>query len=112
LPGAGWVVTEQQVTALKHPDGSSFPVNRYVIEQGGERQLVLYWFQAQGREVANEYRLKYYLVANSIRLHRSDGALIRLMTPMYNGESAAAAEARVMQLGDPILQTLGNYIPR
>jgi exosortase D (VPLPA-CTERM-specific) len=112
LPGAGWVVTEQEVTTLKHPDGSSFPVNRYVIEQGGERQLVLYWFQAQGREVANEYRLKYYLVANSIRLHRSDGALIRLMTPMYDGESAAAAQARVMQLGNPILQILANYIPR
>ncbi|MFZ3339647.1 MAG: VPLPA-CTERM-specific exosortase XrtD [Terriglobales bacterium] len=112
LPGAGWVVTQQQVTTLKRPDGHSFPVNRYVIEQAGVRQLVLYWFTAQGREVANEYKLKYYLVANSIRLHRSDGALIRLMTPMYDGESAAAAQARVMQLGDPILQILGKYIPR
>jgi exosortase D (VPLPA-CTERM-specific) len=112
LPGAGWVVTQQKVTPLKRTDGSSFPVNRYVIEQGGTRQLVLYWFQAQGREVANEYRLKYYLVSNSIRLHRSDGALIRLMTPMYDGESANDAQARVMQLGNPILQMLGNYIPR
>lgn len=112
LPGAGWIPTQRQIVALKAPNGDSFPANRYVIVNGADRQLVIYWFQAQGREVASEYRLKYYLVANSIRLHRSDGALIRLMTPMYKGESADAAQARVMQLGDPLLSQLSSYIPR
>jgi exosortase D (VPLPA-CTERM-specific) len=112
LPGAGWIPTERRLIALKRPDGYSFPANRYVIVNGADRELVIYWFQAQGREVASEYRLKYYLVANSIRLHRSDGALIRLMTLMYEGESADAAQARVMQLGDPLLAELGSYIPR
>jgi exosortase D (VPLPA-CTERM-specific) len=112
LPGSGWIPTQRQIISLKHPDGSSFPVNRYVIAKGGERQLVLYWFQAQGQEVASEYLLKYYLVSHSIRLHRSDGALIRILTPMYKGESADAAQVRVMQLGDPLLAQLGNYIPK
>jgi exosortase D (VPLPA-CTERM-specific) len=112
LPGAGWIPTQRQLIALKPPDASPFPANRYVIVNGADRELVIYWFQAQGREVASEYRLKYYLVANSIRLHRSDGALIRLMTPMYEGESADAAQVRIMQLGDPLLSQLSNYIPR
>ena len=112
LPGSGWIPTQRQIIALKRPDGSSFPVNRYVIRKGGERQLVLYWFQAQGQEVASEYLLKYYLVSNAIRLHRSDGALIRLITFMYQGESADAAQARIMQLGDQLLPMLDNYIPR
>jgi EpsI family protein len=112
IPGAGWILTQRQLIALKPPDGPRFPANRYVIVNGADRELVIYWFQAQGREVASEYRLKYYLVANSIRFHRSDGALIRLMTPMYEGESADAAQARVMQLGDPLLSQLSNYIPR
>jgi EpsI family protein len=72
----------------------------------------LYWFQAHGRAVASEYRAKYYLVADSIRMNRSDGALVRLMTPMLNGESVEAAQARVMKLGTPLLPLLDNYIPR
>jgi exosortase D (VPLPA-CTERM-specific) len=113
LPGSGWIPTERKIISLHSPDGHSFPANRYVIAQRGERQLVLYWFQAQGREVASEYLLKYYLVADSIRLHRSDGALIRLMTAMYEGESADAAQARVMQrIGNDLLPQLPRYVPR
>ncbi len=112
LPGAGWTLTQHRVISLRNSDGSSFPANRYVIVQGKSRALMVYWFEAQGREVASEYKLKYYLVADSMRLHRSDGALIRLLTPMYTGESADAAQARVMQLGNPLLAQLGNYIPR
>jgi hypothetical protein len=48
LPGAGWVPTSREWFGLR-PDGSSFPVNRYVVSKAGERQLVLYWFQAHGR---------------------------------------------------------------
>ncbi len=112
LPGAGWVPTSREVVRLTRPDGSSFPVNRYVVSKLGERQLVLYWFQAHGREVASEYWAKYYLVSDSIRMNRSDGALVRLMTPMLDGESADAAQARVMKLGSQIIPLLDHYIPR
>jgi len=112
LPGAGWIPTRREVIDLARPDGSSFPVNRYVISMAGERQLVIYWFQAHGREVASEYSAKYYLIADSIRLHRSDSALIRLMTPMQKGESADAAQARLMQLGSRFLPFLDRSVPR
>ncbi len=112
LPGAGWVPTLRQVIQLSRPDGSPFPVNRYVVSKAGERQLVLYWFQAHGREVASEYWAKYYLVADSIRLNRSDGALVRLMTPMYRRETPDEAQKRVMQLGTQLLSLLDGYIPR
>jgi len=112
LPGAGWVPTSRNVVRLRRPDGSSFPVNRYVVEKAGERQLVLYWFQAHGREVASEYWAKYYLVSDSIRMNRSDGALVRLMTPMLDGESAEAAQARLMKLGSQVVPLLDSYIPR
>ena len=54
LPGAGWVPTSREMVRIPRPDGSSFPVNRYVVSKLGERQLVLYWFQAHGRAVASE----------------------------------------------------------
>jgi EpsI family protein len=112
LPGAGWVPTSRQVVRIRRPDGSSFPVNRYVVAKTGERQLVLYWFQAHGRAVASDYWAKYYLVSDSVRMNRSDGGLVRLMTPMLNGESPDAAQARVMKLGSQFLPLLDNYIPR
>ncbi|MFZ3263329.1 MAG: VPLPA-CTERM-specific exosortase XrtD [Terriglobales bacterium] len=112
LPGAGWVPTVKQIVQLKAPDGTTFPVNRYVVSKAGDRQIVLYWFQAHGRAVASEYSAKYYLIADSIRMHRSDGALIRFMSPMYPGESPDDAQARVMGLGNHFLPVLNNYIPR
>ncbi|MFZ0361803.1 MAG: exosortase C-terminal domain/associated protein EpsI [Terriglobales bacterium] len=112
LPGAGWVPTSREIIQLTSPDGSLFPVNRYVVEKSGHRQLVLYWFQAHGRAVASEYSAKYYLIHDSIQLHRSDGSLVRLMTPMFEGESPDAAQARMMKLGAQLLPLLDNYIPR
>jgi EpsI family protein len=112
LPGAGWVPISREVVQITRADGSSFPANRYVGSKSGDRQLVLYWFQAHGRVVADEYWAKYYLIADSVRLNRSDGALVRLMTPMLDGESADAAEARMMKLGSQFLPLLDSYIPR
>jgi EpsI family protein len=112
LPGAGWVPTSREVVQITRPDGSSFPVNRYLVSKLGDRQLVLYWFQAHGRAVASEYWAKYYLVADSIRMNRSDGGLVRLMTPMFEGESPDAAQARVMKFGARLLPLLDSYIPR
>jgi len=62
--------------------------------------------------VASEYWAKYYLVSDSVRMNRSDGGLVRLMTPMLDGESPDAAEARIMRLGSQLLPLLDNYIPR
>jgi len=112
LPGAGWVPTSREVVQIAGPDGSSFPVNRYVVAKGADRQLVLYWFQAHGRAVASEYWAKYYLVSDSVRMNRSDGGLVRLMTPMLDGESPAAAQARIMKLGSQFLPLLDSYMPR
>ena len=112
LPGAGWVPTSREVVQIASPDGSSFPANRYVVSKAGNRELVLYWFQAHDREVASEYWAKYYLVSDSVRMNRSDGGLVRLTTPMLDDETPEAAQARMMKLGSQFLPLLDNYIPR
>jgi hypothetical protein len=45
-------------------------------------------------------------------MNRSDGGLVRLMTPMLDGESRDAAQARLMKLGSQFIPLLDNYIPR
>jgi EpsI family protein len=112
LPGAGWAPIESNRVTISLPGHAPFPANRYVIARGDQRETVLYWYWAHDRGVASEYWAKYYLVADSIRMNRSDGALIRLTTQMYPGESPDAAEQRLLPFAGRIVPLLGQYIPR
>lgn len=111
LPGAGWMPIESDkilISTLLAPG----VVNRYVIERAGERALVLYWYQAHARVIASEYSAKGYLVWDAIRLHRSDGALVRIVTPIANGEDIQRAELRATGFAQQIAPDLDRYIPR
>jgi EpsI family protein len=112
LPGSGWTPIALHRVILSFPGHEPFPANRYVIARGDKRQIVLYWYWAHDRGVASEYWAKYYLVADSIRMHRSDGASVRITTPMFPGESAEAAQQRLMPFADHIMPLLDQYIPR
>lgn len=112
LPGSGWTPIENKRIELSIPGHAPFPVNRYVIANGDARELVLYWFWAHDRGVASEYWNKYYLVKDSIELHRSDGSLVRLITPMSPGESIAAAQSRLQPFAAQVIPLLNTYIPR
>lgn len=112
LPGAGWVPVESSQTQISVPEHSPFMVNRYVIAKGGDRQLVLYWYLAHDRTVASEYWAKFYLIADSIRMNRSDGSLIRLTTVISRGETADAAQQRLLSLAAELVPRIEAYVPR
>lgn len=112
LPGAGWTQIESRRITISRPGHPPFPATRYVIAKGDARQLVLYWYWAHDRGVASEYWAKFYLVADSIKMNRSDGALVRITTPMYPGETADAAQQRLLPFVDYVVPQLQSYIPR
>jgi EpsI family protein len=112
LPGSGWTPIENKPILLSTPGHSPFPANRYVITKGDARQVVLYWFWAHDRGVASEYWAKFYLVADSIRMNRTDGALVRITTPMYPRETVDAAVERLMPFTNNVTSLLDSYIPR
>lgn len=112
LPGAGWTPIQNQQITLTIPGHEPFPANRYLITNGDSRQLVLYWFWAHGRGVASEYWAKYYLVKDSMKMNRSDGALVRITTPMRPGETADAAQQRILPFVRDVGPLLDTYIPR
>jgi EpsI family protein len=112
LPGAGWFPVESRRVTISLPGQSPYRANRYVIAKGDDRQLVLYWYLAHNRANASEYWAKFYLVADSIRLNRSDGALIRLTTPLRSGEDMQWAEKRLLSLAADAAPYFDRYIPR
>jgi EpsI family protein len=112
LPGSGWSPVQSGYVQLRVMDGRTATVNRYVISKGLDRQVVLYWYQAHGRAVASEYWAKFYLVGDAIRMNRTDGALVRVSTPMFQGETAESAERRIIGFAEHIFPGLDAYIPR
>ncbi|MDQ3819408.1 MAG: EpsI family protein [Acidobacteriota bacterium] len=95
LPGSGWEMSEPASITITPADGSpAFEANRYIVQNGDDKQLLIYWYQGRGRRVASEYWGKIYTVIDSIRLRRSDGAMVRVMMPLglNEGETLRAAE--------------------
>jgi len=86
-------------------------VGEYVIANGESRQFVIYWYQAHGRSVANEYMAKIHMVADAIRINRTDGALVRVITPIASSESASEARKRAEGFAVRIAPLLPRFIP-
>jgi len=89
LPGSGW--EQSQSGRIDVPIGdSSIHINQYVVEKGQDQAVVYYWYQSQGRVIADEFAAKFYLVSDSIRHHRSDTALVRVWIPVIGGGTERA----------------------
>ena len=112
LPGAGWAPVQADRVPLDVAGHARFQANRYLIAKGDDRQLVLYWYWAHNRAVASEYAAKFYLVTDSIRMHRTDGSLVRLSMPLAPGQSIASAEQNLVAWAGKIAPLLNTYIPR
>jgi EpsI family protein len=94
LPGSGWVQNEQGFATLQIP-GRAEPieVNRYVVQKGEAKSLVVYWYQSRDRVVASEYSAKGYVVLDSLRDNRTDSALVRVIVPVINNDTDKAMAA-------------------
>lgn len=109
LPGSGWSLSEPGRATIALPDGTNFVVNKYVIQNGEYKSLMLYWYQGRGRNVASEYWGKIYTVLDSVRLRRSDGAMVRVTVPIGNSE--ARAEQAAIELATATSAVLPEFVP-
>jgi EpsI family protein len=112
IPGNGWLITKLERTQYRSPNSSmSFPLNRAVIARGSNKQLVYYWFEERGMKIANEYWSKLYLLRDALFESRTDGALVRLTTPIYSGETEADADKRLQDFTRIAVPSLDTYLP-
>jgi EpsI family protein len=112
IPGNGWQITDLERTTYHNGDLSvSLPLNRVIIARGSQKELVYYWFEERGMKIANEYWSKLYLLRDAILKDRTDGALVRLTTPIYSGETEGDAEKRLQEFTQTAVKTLSAYLP-
>ena len=112
LPGAGWTPVVNDRVFLKNDDqGRPVEVNRYVIQNGSDKALVLYWYQANGRTIASEYWGKFYLVWDAMKTRRRDGAIVRLLIPMRSDEDSQKALDAALQFARLADKNLPTFLP-
>jgi EpsI family protein len=109
LPGSGWVMSSPARITVTPSGKAPFEANKYVIENGGKREILIYWYQGRGRVVASEYWGKIYTVLDSVRLRRSDGAMVRVMVPVANSEASALGAA--VELAANVSTALPEFVP-
>lgn len=116
LPGAGWEPVSKSFLKVTVPADRSgatreIEVNRYVIQKGLDRQLVLYWYQSHGRVVASEYWGKVFLVKDAVQLNRTDGSLVRVIVPVPTSTDETAAEAAGVRFMQSVFPELSSLLP-
>jgi len=116
LPGAGWEPLSKSFVRIPVALGDArteVDANRYVIQKGLDRQLVLYWYQSHGRTVASEYWSKFYLIRDAVRLNRTDAALVRVIVPINPGlqDGEMTAERQATDFVKAMFPLLPAYLP-
>lgn len=113
LPGSGWRFEKSGVVKLpvawgKYP---ALPVTSAVMRQGEHRQLVYFWFPLRDRVVTNAFAMKWYNFWDALTRQRTDGSLVRIITPVYPGEELTDANQRLLEFTKEISPVLTGYLP-
>jgi exosortase D (VPLPA-CTERM-specific) len=112
LPGGGWQMRDFGQRELPVMDENRpLRVNRTLIEMGDQRELVYYWFQQRGRAIDNEFAVKWYIFWDALTEHRTDGAMVRLVTALPAGSDVEDADRRLTDLAARIVPALPRFVP-
>jgi EpsI family protein len=111
LPASGWAFESSSTVLLEDVAGKTHRIGEYVIANADNRQFVIYWYQAHGRSVSNEYMAKIYLVSDAIRMSRTDGALVRVITPIRTSGQPSEAKLRAETFVRELFPALPRFIP-
>jgi EpsI family protein len=111
LPGSGWSQVSAADLDVQIPaTGETIKINRYEVSKGEEKSLTLYWYQSQRRVVANEFDAKFWLVADSVRLHRSDTSVVKIVVPIFRDHEQQAQDAGV-KFVQTVYPVLRQFLP-
>jgi EpsI family protein len=110
LPGSGWEPIDTARLTLSTPAGTA-EVNRLVVQHEAARYLVVYWYQGRGRIVASEYGSRLFMAVDAVKRHRTDAALVRLMTPLAGDEPTSTAVTWLSDFARAIVPMLDPFVP-
>ena len=119
IPAGGWEISKIKQIELvietkgEAGGGQSIPVklNRAVIQKGLAEQVVYFWYDQRGRKMASDYLAKAVTVLDAVAIGRTDGALMRLITPLAPGETEEDADRRLQDFMAESLSVFPAFVP-
>jgi exosortase D (VPLPA-CTERM-specific) len=113
LPAGGWEIFSFEAVQvdMSGTGYGRFQVNRAVIQNGLSQQLVYYWFEQRGKRMTNDFTAKMSVVYDSLMMDRTDGAIVRYITPILKNEPEMAADERLQRLMRESLPKLPRFVP-
>lgn len=112
LPSSGWVFKQAGTIMVPLPGGRApLPVARALMEKDDQKQLVYFWFDQRGRVLTSSWELKVYNLWDALTKKRTDGALVRVITPITGLEGAEEADRRLESFIQEISPSLREFIP-
>ena len=112
LPASGWLFTKEGLITFPVPERENgLAVNRVVFEKVDEKQVAYYWFPLRGRILHNIWQLKIFNFWDALTMHRTDGALVRIITPLSKDEDAEIADKRLQEFTCLIYPVLRDFLP-
>ena len=114
LPSGGWEFHQAGRTEISLTNDPILwiPVNRAVMSNSGRKQLSYYWFPMRGRVLTNIWQMKWYNFWDALTRQRTDGALVRLITPINSNETIADADLRLQAFTRDLVPVLNDFLPQ
>jgi EpsI family protein len=110
MPGSGWNPVQSSVVPISISGaGQSYKVNRILFQKGMDKILMHYWYQGRNRIVANEYFDRFFVIKDSIFLHRSEGSLVRVIGPW---DTSGDFEQKQEQFVASLFPLLQQHLPQ
>jgi EpsI family protein len=111
MPGGGWELRKAGLTTIKL-NPSEMTINRAFIVQGSNKQLTYFWFPLRDHIANSLWEVKLYNFWDALTRQRTDGALVRLVTPVYKDEKVVDADKRLTAFTREIVQVLKEFLPK
>ena len=109
LLGSGYSIVNKK--KLSPEADRNFPVAQIVLNKSGSTLLANFWFEQRGRHITNEYLNKLYLIWDSLKLQRTDGALVRVEMYIKDGQTIPEAQDLLDQFLVKLKKVLDVYVP-
>jgi exosortase D (VPLPA-CTERM-specific) len=114
LPGSGWEFKNavKRTLSVDGSSGKTMTIMAASMENAGRKQVVYYWFAQRGRVNTSLTEVKLYNFWDALTKRRTDGALVRLITPVLGSETPEQADERLQQFTREILPVLNQFLPK
>lgn len=111
LPGSGWELQRPERITISGANGRKLTINRALMVMGNDRRLTYYWFDQRGRVLTGLMQIKLYNFVDSVTHNRTDGALVRLITPLNQSETPEKGDERLIAFLAYFEPALAGFLP-